>query len=42
VVQLVAGFGLSRATVVASFAIAASSLLLVFIGIHNAWIRRRT
>ncbi len=36
-VQLVAGFGLSRATVLASFAIAASSLLLVFIGIHNAW-----
>ena len=35
--QLVAGFALSRETVVASFAIAASSLLLVFIGIHNAW-----
>ncbi len=36
-VQLVAGFLLSRATVVAAFAIAASSLLLVYIGIHNAW-----
>jgi hypothetical protein len=36
-VQLVAGFLLSRATVVASFAIAGSSLLLVYIGIHNAW-----
>ena len=35
--QLVAGFALSRETVVASFAIAASTLLLVFIGIHNAW-----
>jgi hypothetical protein len=36
-VQLVAGLLLWRATVVASFAIAASSLLLVYIGIHNAW-----
>ena len=36
-VQLVAGFLLLRATVVASFAVAASSLLLVYIGIHNAW-----
>jgi hypothetical protein len=36
-VQLVAGFLLSRATVGASFAIAGSSLLLVYIGIHNAW-----
>ena len=35
--QLVAGFVLLRATVVASFAVAASSLLLVYIGIHNAW-----
>jgi len=35
--QLVAGFLLGRATVVASFAVAASSLLLVYIGIHNAW-----
>ena len=36
-VQLAAGFLLSRATVAASFAIAASSLLLVYIGIPNAW-----
>ena len=36
-VQLVAGFLLASVTVVASFAIAASSLLLVYIGIHNAW-----
>jgi hypothetical protein len=35
--QLVAGFVLLRATMVASFTIAASSLLLVYIGIHNAW-----
>jgi hypothetical protein len=36
-VQLVAGLLLLRATMVASFTIAASSLLLVYIGIHNAW-----
>ncbi|HTK52063.1 MAG TPA: hypothetical protein VL308_09270 [Gemmatimonadaceae bacterium] len=36
-VQLAAGFVLLRATMVASFTIAASSLLLVYIGIHNAW-----
>ena len=36
-VQLLAGFLLLRATTVASFTIAASSLLLVYIGIHNAW-----
>ena len=36
-VQLAAGFLLLRATMVASFTIAASSLLLVYIGIHNAW-----
>ena len=36
-VQLVAGFLLPSVTVVALFAIAASSLLLVYIGIHNAW-----
>ena len=35
--QLIAGFLLSSAMVVAPFAIAASSLLLVYIGIHNAW-----
>jgi len=35
--QLVAGFLLVRATMVASFTVAASSLLLVYIGIHNAW-----
>jgi hypothetical protein len=36
-VQLVAGLLLLRAKMVASFTIAGSSLLLVYIGIHNAW-----
>jgi len=35
--QLVAGLLLSRFTLVALFATAIASLLLVYIGIHNAW-----
>ena len=35
--QLVAGVLLNRYTLVAMFAIAIASLLLVYIGIHNAW-----
>ena len=35
--QLVAGLLLSRYTLVALFATAIASLLLVYIGIHNAW-----
>jgi len=35
--QLVAGLLLSRFTLIALFATAIASLLLVYIGIHNAW-----